>query len=322
MDIFFYEAFKEEAAALRAHLQPHIRAGYSWKTIQERGDEHPPASIISIRTQSVIPEVWAGALRAILSRSTGYEHLLAYRHRIQTDLACGHLPRYCHRAVAEQTLLLWMALLRKLTQQQTNFASFHREGLTGTEAEGKTLVVVGVGNIGTEICRLGTGLGMRVIGVDIIRDNPDINYQPLEQALPNADIIVASMNLTPHNKGYFSYNVLHQAKRGAIFVNVSRGEFSPPTVLLRLLQEGHLGGVALDVYDHEPELAHALRSGEAGQDPEVEAALALQSWPNVILTPHNAFNTQEAVERKAAHSAQQLHHFVNEGHFLWPIPDE
>ncbi len=322
MDVFFYEAFAEEAEALKHHLQPHIRAGYSWKTIQERGDDHPPAPLISIRTQSVIPEAWASTLRAILSRSTGYEHLLAYRQRAQNNLACGHLPRYCHRAVAEQTLLLWMALLRKLTQQRDNFARFHRDGLTGAEAEGKTMVVVGVGNIGTEICRLGTGLGMCVIGVDIVHNNPEINYQPLEQALPNADIIVASMNLTPRNKGYFSYDVLRRAKRGALFVNVSRGEFSPPSVLLRLLQEGHLGGVALDVYDHEPELAHALRSGQSGPEPEVEAALALQSWANVILTPHNAFNTQEAVARKAAHSAQQLHHFVTKGRFLWPIPDE
>jgi D-lactate dehydrogenase len=130
------------------------------------------------------------------------------------------------------------------------------------------------------------------------------------------------MNLTPHNKGYFSYEVLRQAKRDVIFVNVSRGEFSPPSVLLRLLQEGHLGGVALDVYDHEPDLANALRSGEPSREPEVKAALALQSWANVILTPHNSFNTREAVDRKAAHSAQQLNHFVSKGRFLWPIPDE
>jgi D-lactate dehydrogenase len=322
MDVFFYEAFEEESAALRHHLQPHIRAGYSWKTIQECGHEQPPAPIISTRTQSVVPTAWATTLRAILSRSTGYEHLLAYRQHARTDLACGHLPRYCHRAVAEQTLLLWMALLRKLVQQRDNFARFHRDGLTGAEAEGKTLVVVGVGNIGTEVCRLGMGLGMRVIGVDIVHKNADINYQPRDQALPEADVIVASMNLTPRNKGYFGYEVLRQAKRGVVFVNVSRGEFSPPSVLLRLLQEGHLGGVALDVYDHEPELAHALRSGKPGREPEVEAALALQSWTNVILTPHNAFNTQEAVERKAAHSAQQLHHFVSKGRFLWSIPDE
>lgn len=322
MDVFFYEAFEEESEALRRHLQSHISAGYSWKTIQECGHEQPPAPIISTRTQSVVPNAWATTLRAILSRSTGYEHLLAYRQRAHTDLACGHLPRYCHRAVAEQTLLLWMALLRKLVQQRENFRSFHRDGLTGAEAEGKTLVVVGVGNIGTEVCRLGAGMGMRVIGVDLVQNNPDIDYRSLDRALPEADIIVASMNLTPNNRGYFSYDVMRQAKRGAIFINVSRGEFSPPSVLLRLLQEGHLGGVALDVYDHEPELAHALRSGSPGHEPEVTAALTLQSWPNVILTPHNAFNTLEAVERKAAHSAQQLHQFLSEGHFLWPIPDE
>jgi len=322
MDVFFYEAFEEEAEALRRHLNPEIRAGYTWKTIQESGDDQPPAPVVSIRTQSILPDAWAPLLNAVLSRSTGYEHLLAYRERTHCNVDCGHLPRYCHRAVAEQTMLLWMTLLRKLTQQRENFARFHRDGLTGIEAEGKTLVVVGVGNIGTEVCAIGAGLGMHVIGVDIVQNKPDIHYQPLDRALPQADIIVATMNLTKHNRGYFDYDVLRRAKRGAVFVNVSRGEFSPPSVLLRLLQERHLGGVALDVYDQEAKLAHALRSGEPSDEPEVVAALALTAMENTILTPHNAFNTQEGVERKAAHSAQQLQHYLKARRFLWPIPSE
>ena len=322
MDVFFYEAFEEEAEALRRYLRPDIRTGYTWKTIQEYGDDCPPAPVISIRTQSAPPEAWAGELRAILSRSTGYDHLLAYRQRTHADIDHGYLPRYCHRAVAEQAMLLWLALMRRLAQQRDNFARFHRDGLTGTEAEGKILLVVGVGNIGAEVCRIGFGLGMNVIGVDIVQDKPNVVYATIEQALPQADIIVAAMNLTAHNRGYFSDDVLRQAKPGALFVNVSRGELSPSSVLLKLLREGHLGGVALDVYDHEGPLAHALRGGESSSDPEVAATLALASMGNAILTPHNAFNTREAVERKAQHSAQQLHHLLDEGRFLWPIPDE
>lgn len=322
MDVFFYEAFEEEAEALRRYLRSEIQVGYTWKTIAEYGDERPPAPVISIRTQSVPPESWAGELRAILSRSTGYDHLLAYRQRAHADLAFGYLPRYCHRAVAEQAMLLWMALMRKLAQQRDNFARFHRDGLTGTEAEGKTLVVVGVGNIGAEVCRIGSGLMMNVVGVDIAQDKPNVAYTTLDRALPQADVIVAAMNLTARNRGYFTYDVLREAKPGALFVNVSRGELSPSSVLLKLLKEGHLGGVALDVYDHEGPLAHALRGGEPSSDPEVAVTLALASMDNVILTPHNAFNTREAVERKAEHSARQLHRFIDEGRFLWPIPSE
>lgn len=322
MDVFFYEAFEEEAEALRRYLQPDVQAAFSWKTIQECGDSSPPAAVISVRTQSIIPDAWASALRAILSRSTGYDHLLTYRQRTHSDVECGYLPRYCHRAVAEQAMLLWTALLRKLPKQQRSFSSFHRDGLTGLEVEGKTLVVVGVGNVGAEICRIGTALGMRVFGVDIVHKQSDVEYRGLNQGLPLADVIVAAMNLTAHNRGYFSDDVLRQAKRGAVFVNVSRGEFSPSSVILRLLQEGQLGGAALDVYAGESALAHALRSGKSSNDPEVEATIALASEENVILTPHNAFNSREAVERKAEHSAEQLHHFIREGKFLWPIPEE
>ncbi len=322
MDVIFYEAFEEEAQALKNHLDARINTGYTWKTIQETGHEHPPAPIISIRTQSVIPDTWANAMDAILSRSTGYEHLISYLRRTSSDIACGHLPRYCHRAVAEQALLLWLALLRKLHQQQSNFARFHRDGLTGLEAEGKNLLVVGVGNIGTEVCSIGKALGMRVLGVDLVRDKPNIDYYDLASALPQADVIVVAMNLTSRNRGYFSYDVLRTAKPGALFINVSRGEFSAPSVLLRLLREQRLGGVALDVFDQEPVLAHALRSGTRSREPEVEAVLALRSMDNVILTPHNAFNTQEAVGRKALHSARQVQHYLKERRFLWPIPDE
>lgn len=321
-DVFFYEAFAEEVEALRRYLDPDIPAQFSGQTIQERGDNSPPASVISIRTQSVIPDAWTGALRAILSRSTGYDHLLAYSQRTHTGAECGYLPRYCHRAVAEQAMLLWTALLRKLTQQQRSFSSFHRDGLTGVELEGKTLLVVGVGNVGAEVCRIGQALGMRVVGVDVVEYQPNIEYLTLEQALPLADVIVAAMNLTARNRGFFSYDVLRQAKRGAVFINVSRGEFSPSSVILRLLQEGQLGGAALDVYAGETALAHALRSGTPSNEPEVEATMVLARMDNVILTPHNAFNAREAVERKAEHSAQQLCHLLQEGRFLWPIPDE
>jgi D-lactate dehydrogenase len=322
MDIFFYEAFAEEADALRQHMSSSIDAGYTWKTIQEYGADEPPAAVISIRTQSALPAQWATQLRAVLSRSTGYDHLLDYRNGIDRDLALGYLPLYCHRAVAEQAMLLWMALLRKLDLQVRNFTKFHRDGLTGHEAQGKTLLVVGVGNIGSEVYRIGRGLGMNVLGVDIVQDKTDVHYVSLAQGLRQADIIVAAMNLTPTNRGYFGYEVLRNAKRGAVFVNISRGEFSPSSDLLKLLREGHLGGVALDVYNQEPKLARALRSGSQATAPELRATLALAEMENVILTPHNAFNTEEAVQRKAEHSARQVAYFLAEGRFLWPVPTE
>lgn len=300
MHIWFYEAFEEEVKAIQRSLPPTVQAGFTWKTIQEAGEIAPPARLISIRTQSLIPSAWYSQLDGVLARTTGYDHLIGL------PVKCGHLPLYCHRAVAEQAVLLWMALLRKLPQQIEQFSRFHRDGLTGRECDGKNLLVVGAGNIGSEIATIGRGLGMNTRRVDIIPERADVS---IEEGLPWADIIVCSMNLTPANRGYFHYARLKQARRGTLFINVARGEQSPTPDLARLLDEGHLGGVALDVFDNEAAVAVALRSGSAN--------FPLAGKANVILTPHNAFNTVEAVERKAAQSAQQVEHFLRHGAFLW-----
>jgi D-lactate dehydrogenase len=154
LEVFFYEAFEEETQSLKHYLPPYIEAGFTWKTIQEQGDPKPPASLISIRTQSIIPASWATEVSGILSRSTGYDHIELYLKKCKKSLPCGYLPLYCNRAVAEQAALLWMSLLRKLPQQMQNFAGFHRDSLTGQEVEHKSLLVVGVGNIGFEMCPL------------------------------------------------------------------------------------------------------------------------------------------------------------------------
>ena len=320
LNVFFYEAFEEEAEALKHYLPNYIKAGFTWKTIQEHGDSEPSAPVISIRTQSVIPGSWAGKLSGILSRSTGYDHIKTYLHKCRANIPCGYLPLYCSRAVAEQAMLLWMSLLRKLPQQMKQFTNFYRDGLTGYECEHRTLLVVGVGNVGYEVVRIGEGLGMKVLGVDIVKKHPSVSYVSIEEGIVQADIIVCAMNLTPENSGYFNYNLLKKAKQGAIFINIARGELSPSAALLLLLDEERIGGIALDVYNRESKLAVALRTGETSDDKEVQATLVLSRRPNVITTPHNAFNTHEAVDRKASQSVQQLQHFLEHGGFLWTVP--
>jgi D-lactate dehydrogenase len=322
-DVFFYEAFAEEEAALRAILPESVRAGFTAKTIQECGHKDPAARLISLRTQSVIPPEWAEQLDAILSRSTGYDHLVSYRQGAGGEApACGYLPLYCARAVAEQAMLMWMALLRQFEAQRTAFQRFERDGLTGAEAEGKNLLVVGVGHIGSEIIRIGTGLGMTVKGVDPVQKHDFVDYVSFEEALPVADIIVAAMNLTSENRGYFSRATLAGANPGALFVNISRGELSPSAELLALLDAGTLGGVALDVYEDECELGVALRGRGKVASPSAKALLELKKRPNVICTPHNAFNTREALQRKADQAAAQVRHFLAEGRFVWDVPGE
>lgn len=318
--VFFYEAFQEEAEELRAHLPGEVEAGFTADTIQEHGNAVPPARVISIRTQSVIPASWSGSLSAILSRSTGYDHVAAYRRATGTDAQCGYLPLYCSRAVAEQAMLLWSALLRRLPTQVAQFRQFHRDGLTGREIEGRTLAVVGVGNIGREVVRIGEGLGMHVRGVDLVRRHPSVNYVGIDEALQWADVIVCAMNLTGQNRAFFDYDRLRVVNPGAVLVNIARGELCVPGDLLRLLREGILGGIGMDVYDDEPALAIALRTGKESSSASARVVHELAQLPNVICTPHNAFNTVESVTRKSAQSVEQLQAFWNHGEFLWPVP--
>ena len=322
-DVYFYEAFDEERALLEKYLPKKIKAGFARETIQESAHALPPAPIISTRTQSQLPLKWAAHLQAILSRSTGYNHLLDYQEATDFKGHLGYLPLYCNRAVAEQAMLLWMSLLRKLPLQMERFHSFSRSGLTGFENAGKTLLVVGVGNIGHEVVRIGQGLDMQVLGVDLVKKFTDTHYVSIEEGIARADIIVSAMNLTKQNRAYFNYSLLKRAKTGVIFVNVARGELSPVEDLYRLIKEKHLGGLALDVYEQESKLAVFLRSGAAQtDDPFLLKIKELQQMPNVIFTPHNAFNSFEAVERKAQHSVRQLQHLLEKGTFLWPIPEE
>lgn len=321
-DVIFYEAFQEEQAAIQAHAAGLFDALYTDKTIQEAGDMVPLAPIISIRTQSIIPLEWHDAV-AVLSRSAGYDHLTAYRHVTgNPGVPCGYLPLYCARAVAEQALLLWTALLRRLPQQIAQFDTFHRDGITGRECLGKTLLVVGVGHIGYEIAKIGKMLDMQVLGVDLVERYADIDYIHIDEGLPQADIVVCAMNLTADNRAYFNYERMISAKNTAIFVNIARGEMSPPHDLLRLLTENKLSGVGTDVYDRENEFAVMLRENRRCDDPDFEAIKALAMRSDTVLTPHNAFNTEEAVERKAGQSVEQIQHFLREQRFKWMIPGD
>jgi D-lactate dehydrogenase len=319
-DVFFYEVFAEEEPALKRFMPAAWKAGYTAATIRESGHTAPPAPVISIRTQSEVPPAWDARLKAVHSRSTGYDHLLPLRHRAQDRLRLGALPKYCGRAVAEQAILLMLALLRKLPRQLQSFPRFSRDGLSGGEAAGRNLLVVGVGDIGHHVVEIGRGLGMTVQGVDPVRRHAGVTYVDIDAGIAKADVIVSAMNLNESNRSYFRRELFLHARPGALFINVGRGECSPAPVLLALLEEGRLGGVGLDVYNDEHRVATALRAGI--DDPgsaEWVALHRLAARPDVLLTPHNAFNTAEAVLRKSDLTARQIGHVLSSGRFLWPL---
>lgn len=318
--VFFYEVFDEEEEVLRKNLPKDIAAEFTRETIQEQGKRIPPAPLISVRTQSRIPLGWAARLQGILTRSQGYDHIARFRRKAKGKIACGYLGNYCARAVAEHAVLTAMALLRKLKKQERSFETFSRDGLTGRECRGKKALVIGVGAIGAQIVDIAGGLGMSVKGVDIVRTFKGLEYVSLREGMAWTDIVFCAASLTEKTKGMLRYSVFKKAKRGLIFVNVSRGEISPAEDLSRLICEDFLWGVSLDVYDDEESLAHDLRGSHNKFNSRTRLIMELQKRDNVLLTPHNAFNTREALEEKARLSAEAVVCFLKKGRFPLAVP--
>lgn len=314
-DIYFYEVFKEEEEAIKRYLPEGISAGFTGKTIQENGEKELPAKLISIRTQSEIPIDWANDLDGILTRSQGYDHVLQYSKDTGVDVSFKCLDNYCSRAVAEHAVFVMMCLFRKLKLQIKNFDGFNREGLTGIVCKGKKALVVGVGRIGSEIVDCLLGLKMEVSGVDIEPKDSRVEYVALKDGLNGADVVFCALPLTENTNKMLNIAVFENAKKRVVLVNISRGEITPIKDIKEMLEKGILGGVGLDVYCCEKDLADYLRGLVSEASDEVKLVCELKNKDNVIFTPHNAFNTVESVEEKAKQSVAAAVKFVKEGVF-------
>ncbi len=320
LDVMFYEAFEEEQKEIKGFLPEDVRAAFTSKTIQETEEKKPSCALISIRTQSRIPLSWAKSVDGILSRSQGFDHLMAFRRESDSDAACGYLGNYCARAVAEQAILMVMVLLRKFKKQEQQFVSFSRDGLTGKECQGRNVLIIGVGNIGSEMADMAKGLKMIVRGVDIAPKAKNIKYVSLSDGLDWADAALCALPLTDQTEGMLNYAALKESKPGLIFINIARGEISPVGDLKKLLEEEILEGVGMDVYAQEGAMANSFRAGEGGKTPEGRDILEMAKNENVIFTPHNAFNTSEALKKKASLTVTAIISYLKNRTFPTTIP--
>lgn len=320
--IVFYEVFAEEEVQLRKFLPKQCRAIFREETIQASEDLTSPAPIISIRTQSQLPRLWLQNIKAVFTRSSGFDHLTPLLPLRKQGLSFGYLPSYCARSVAEHALLATMALMRKLKKQIHHFNAFDRNHITGRTSQDKTLLIVGVGKIGSEIAHLGKAIGMQLLGVDLVERLPWLKYVSLEEGIAAADAIVCALPLTAKTQGLLDYEKLRGAKKEAVFVNISRGEISPICDLQRLLDENFLAGISLDVYEGEAGLAAFLQGKKNSDEKIFQAVLALKDRDNVIFTPHNAFNSDEDLEKKASQTWEALSLFLSKGVFPNEVPEE
>lgn len=247
-------------------------------------------------------------LKLIATRSTGVDHIdLDYCE--QHDVAVCNVPTYGDNTVAEHVFALLLTLSHKMDQaiDRTRKGDFSPRGLQGFDLEGKTFGVVGTGNIGRHVIRIAKGFGMEVVAYDV-KPNSEaaaqlgFAYVDFDELLSRADVISLHVPATPQTRHLLSDEQFDRMKPCAVIINTSRGNVIDSQALIRGLAEGKVCGAGLDVLPEEPvirEEAELLRSVYERKH-NLDALLAdhvLIRLRNVVVTPHSAFNTREAVSR-------------------------
>ncbi|SDA58760.1 D-lactate dehydrogenase [Pseudomonas sp. NFPP33] len=263
-----------------------------------KGSEVVCAFINDDLSAPVLEQLAAGGTRLIALRSAGYNHVdLIAAQRL--GLPVVRVPAYSPHAVAEHAVALVLALNRRIHRafNRTREGDFSLHGLTGFDLHGKTVGVVGGGKIGQVFARIMHGFGCQVLIYDPFPltglDDLGARQAPLEEVIASSDILSLHCPLTDDSYHLIDAARLAQMKRGAMLINTGRGALVEAPALIKALKSGQLGYLGLDVYEEESELFFEDHSDLPLQD---DTLARLLSFPNVIVTAHQAFLTHEALD--------------------------
>lgn len=238
-----------------------------------------------------------GGTQLIALRSAGYNHVDLHAAQ-QLGLTVVRVPAYSPHAVAEHAVALVLALNRRLHRayNRTREGDFSLHGLTGFDLVGKRVGVVGTGQIGEVFARIMAGFGCALLAYDPY-PNPAMEalggrYVPLDELLAESDIVSLHCPLNDGTRYLVNSHSLQRMKRGAMLINTGRGALVETPALIEALKSGQLGYLGLDVYEEEANLFFEDRSDLPLQD---DVLARLLTFPNVIVTAHQAFLTREAL---------------------------
>lgn len=256
----------------------------------------------------VLEKLAAGGTRLIALRSAGYNHIdLEAAQRL--SLAVAHVPSYSPHAIAEHTIALILALNRHLNRayNRTREGDFSLRGLTGFDLVNKTVGIIGTGQIGAAFARIMAGFGCRLLAYDPF-PNPEVQalgaeYLPLEELFPQAHIVSLHCPLSPATHHLINAKTLALMQKGSMLINTSRGALVDTPAVIEALKSGHLGHLGLDVYEEEADLFFSDLSDYPLQD---DVLARLLTFPNVIITAHQAFLTREALAGIASTTLQNV----------------
>ena len=260
----------------------------------------------------VIDKLYDSGTKMIALRCAGYNNVdveHAYR-----KIHVSHVPAYSPYAVAEHTAALLLTSIRRIHKayNRTRDFNFSLSGLTGFDLHGKTVGVIGTGKIGrifVDICR---GFGMNVIAYDAYpAADSGINYVSLDDLFERSDIISLHCPLTDETKHMINAAAIEKMKKGVVIPNTSRGALIDAEALLEGIKARKVGAACLDVYEEEADIFFEDRSGHILND---ELLSRLISMPNVIVTSHQAFLTEEALNNIAETTINNIRsYFENDG---------
>ncbi|MFA6185429.1 MAG: NAD(P)-dependent oxidoreductase [Candidatus Shapirobacteria bacterium] len=259
-------------------------------------------------------------LKMIAVRSTGIDNVDVGECN-KRKIEVVNVPTYGSKTVAEYTFALMLAITRKIVEahQSVENGEFNPEGLTGVDLDGKTLGVIGVGNIGQNVVRIARAFGMKVLGVDgklplEVAKKIGCKIVDLETCLKEADILTLHVPSIPETFHLINKKNIKLIKKGSYLVNTSRGPVVETEAIVWALNNKTLVGAALDVTEDESmlESMSVVMSKKITKD-ELQDILSfhlLRDRDDVIFTPHNAFNTKEAIGRIVGTTVENIRLFV------------
>lgn len=306
MRIAFFEINEGEQDFFTTQLPGHTLSFFHEPLNTETAQKALEAEVVCVFVGSCADESTLALfknLKAVVTRSTGTDHISS-AYCSERHIAVLNVAHYGINTVAEHTIALILAMSRNIVKsvEQTRKGVFTNEHLTGFDLNGKTLGIIGYGNIGGRVAELALAFHMNILCFTRTpKEVPCVSWVSLEELLQKSDIITLHAPLTPETQHLINMNNIKLIKKGALLVNAARGGLVETEALVHALEEKILSGAALDVLEEEQAVKQE-KEAVCRNPMDIEAVRTLlmdhvlRDFENVIITPHNAFNSKEAVD--------------------------
>ncbi|MEO5563691.1 MAG: 2-hydroxyacid dehydrogenase [Chitinophagaceae bacterium] len=263
----------------------------------------------------VLEKLKIAGVKYIAIRAAGYDNVDLDK-AAELGIRVANVPKYSPYAIAEHALTLILALNRKIVtaDKQVHKGDFRVDNLIGFDIHNKTVGVIGTGKTGSILIKILSGFGCRILAYDIHENKQLAKDYKVEYVSPailcrESDIISIHTSLNPHTKYMINKNMMELMKPGVMLINTSRGACVNTEDVLHYLENGHIGYFGADVYEHEKGLFFYDWSGKEIKDDLLKRLIAMS---NVLITPHQAFATNEAIGNIFQTTFQTLHCWSND----------